>query len=173
MSWRLGREQKEIDTKMLIPLTQGQFAIVDSDDFERLNEFRWFAFKSRQTFYAGRQVTNLDGKRRTLRMHRVITGAPAGLEVDHKNLNGLDNRKGNLRICSTENNLRNRRGTTKGASRFKGVSWSKECGKWRARIGFENKDYHGGVFSNEIDAARAYDELAKRLFGDFAFLNFK
>jgi len=88
-----------------IPLTQGRFAIVDPDDYDWLNQYKWYAAKCRTTFYAYRSKT-----RTTVNMHREIMCAPKGMICDHKNHNGLDNRKSNLRLCTNRQNQKARRG---------------------------------------------------------------
>jgi len=160
------------DSKMSkrIPLTQGKFAIVDDEDYERLSRFKWYTGKSRNTFYAVRSV-KIMGKWITRKMDRDILNVPIGFQVDHINRNGLDNRKVNLRTCTLAQNVRNRK-TPKHSSKYKGVSWFKITKKWRAYIYPNNKFISLGYFMNEIDAAKAYDNKAKELFGEFACLNF-
>jgi hypothetical protein len=105
-------------------------------------------------------------------MHREIMRPPEGKIVDHENHNKLDNTRANLRVCTQGENMRNtgkRNGTS---SRFRGVSYSKRYGKWRARICFEGKCADLGLFTEEEEAARAYDRKAVELFGEFARLNF-
>ncbi len=158
-----------------IPLTRGKFAIVDPDDYERLNAHKWHAVKSKNTFYAWRVVRI--GKARkpvVIRMHRQVMETPDGLFVDHINHNGLDNRKVNLRPATCAENNRNRRKSSskKFLSRFKGVGWNRDQRKWSARILFNRKQIFIGYFVDEIEAAKAYDEAAKKYFGEFANLNF-
>lgn len=157
-------------TMKRIPLTQGKFAIIDNEDFEWLNQWKWYAIKKNRIYYAGRKI----GKRpyqRNFYMHTQIMKTPIGYETDHKNHNTLDNRKTNMRNCTHCQNLQNQKSNC-GMSKFKGVSWHKPCNKWRAYIKHNNKFIHLGLFINEIDAAKAYDQKAKELFGKFAYLNF-
>jgi len=151
----------------LIPLTQGKFAIVDPEDYDELSRYKWTAAKSPNTFYAVRSV-----RRRQIRMHRLITDAPKGLVVDHRNHNGLDNRKQNLRLCTRPENARNQRPQTNRSSKYKGVCWHKNQKKWLARVYSNGVTYHLGSFKSEIAAAKAYDKKAKELFGEYACLNF-
>jgi len=150
-----------------IPLIRGGFAIVDGDDYEKLAKYRWYCEHEGNTSYA---VRTKNGKR--IYMHRQILDAPKGKVVDHKDGNGLKNRKSNLRLCTRAQNMRNRRPWLRCSSKYKGVSWD-TCGNhWRARITFNGKKIHIGHFDDEVEAARAYDRKAWELFGEYAYLNF-
>ncbi len=154
----------------LIPLTQDKFAIVDPQDFEELNKFDWYAKKHRNTFYAVRSVRE-NGRHITINMHRLILQAPAGSIIDHKNRNGLDNRKANLRFATPAQNAANRAKVPGlGSSIYKGVK--RDGGRWRATITHNGTREHLGFFDNEIDAAKAYDQAAKIYHAEFAVLNF-
>lgn len=104
-------------------------------------------------------------------VHRTIMNASNGMLVDHINHNKLDNRKTNLRICTNQQNQMNRKSNKVGTSKYKGVSFDKTFGKWRAAIMFNKKYIHIGRFMCEHEAAKAYNERAKKLFGEFAYLN--
>ena len=156
-----------------IKLTQGQYALVDDADFDWLYQWKWYALKDRScnSFRAVRRGKD----HHQIIMARLMLGLEYGdkYEVDHKNRNPLDNRRDNLRICTHQENSRNRksfRGTT---SKYKGVYWEKgrKGEKWRATIFFSNKLIHIGYFTIEEEAARAYNEMAKEYFGKFACLN--
>ncbi len=161
------------DSKMkYIELTQGKRAIVDDEDFERINRWKWFANKMRDgTYYAGRTKIFADGSKLHLKMHRIIMNAPRSVQVDHRDHDTLDNRKLNMRLCTSAQNAANRRPGNNGSSKYKGVSWWKRGEKWQSYIKHNYKKRWLGYFVNEIDAARAYDVAAKRLFGEFAWLN--
>jgi hypothetical protein len=162
-------------TFMRIPLTQGQFAIVDVDDYEKLADFKWFAVKYGRCFYAERKGKSQTGKHKicNIKMHRQILNPPDGLYVDHINHNGLDNRKANLRIVTmVQNSWNARKQFGNFSSQYKGVTWSKTSRKWKAHIGFLGERIYIGCFDDEQSAARAYDAKAKELFGEFAYLNF-
>jgi hypothetical protein len=152
-----------------IELTQGKVALVDDCDYELLNEHKWSAAKSGKTFYAVR----VDGKKTTIHMHRLIIGLVKGdgIKVDHKNHNGLDNQRENIRVCTNTENNRNQQtqGRVK-SSQYKGVY--KSANKWCAKIVVTRKNIHLGRFSCELEAAEAYDLNALKLFGEFAKLNF-
>ena len=150
-----------------IELTQGKFAIVDDDDYQELNKFNWHFHQG----YASRNVT-ISGKQKTQRMHRFVTNCPDGFDVDHENHDTLDNRKSNLRVCSNSENGRNQKVRTYSKSSvYKGVNFNKKTGKWVARIKLNYKDKYLGLFTNEIDAAIAYNVAAIEMFGEFALLN--
>jgi hypothetical protein len=103
-------------------------------------------------------------------MHRELLQALTGTLVDHEDGNGLNNQRGNIRIASRSQNMFNRRLNKNNASGFKGVE---KCGnRWRARIRFDTRSFHIGLFREKETAARAYDDSALILFGEFAGLNF-
>jgi len=151
----------------LLPLSQGKFAIVDAEDYDQLSQYKWTAAKSPNTFYAVRSVRG-----RQIRMHRLITNAPKGLVVDHRDHNGLNNRKENLRLCIRSENARNQRPQAGRSSKYKGVCWHKTQKRWHARVHSNGVTYHLGSFKSEIEAAKAYSKKARELYGQFAHLNF-
>lgn len=152
-----------------IPLTQGRFAIVDDEDFEYLNQWKWCFDK---TGYARRSEGVSLGKIKNFSMHREINRTPKGLQTDHKNGEGLDNRRCNLRTATHSQNQQNRK-HSHGISEFKGVCWHKILGKWNAYIRIKGKLKHLGFFENERKAATVYDTAARKYFGEFAMTNFK
>lgn len=147
-----------------IELTRGKYALVDDDDFDALNQYLWFFYPQG---YAARQDKRNGDKRILIHMHRVVMNAPDNMQVDHINGDTLDNRKSNLRLCTHAENVINRPGRP-GSSKFKGVTLDKRRGRWYAR----HAGTHIGSFTDEVDAALAYDEYVKNKFGDFAWLNF-
>lgn len=156
-----------------ISLTKNKVAIVDDEDFEYLNQFKWYATFSSGNYYAIRGVTIEKHKQRGLTMHRVIMNAPNGVMVDHINHNTLDNRKENLRLCNNTQNQQNRilisKHTTSG---FKGVTWHKRDNKWTAAIRVNGKRIYLGYHNTAEKAAHAYDDAAKKYHKEFASLNF-
>lgn len=154
-----------------IPLTRGKYAIVDPEDYARLSRHKWYVHASWGTYYAAYSRCE-NGKQRHYYMHRIITGAADDMVVDHINGNGLDNRRANLRAATRVQNRWNRRKRRVGSSRYKGVDRYAAKGKWRARISLDKKKIHLGYFSTEVEAARAYDEAARRYHGEFASPNF-
>jgi hypothetical protein len=150
-----------------IPLSQGLFALVDPEDYEELNKHKWYAGRSKHTYYARRNGP--DGK--PILMHRVIMKTPPDMMVDHMKRNGLDNRKRYLRNCTPGQNMHNSRprGVEMG---FKGVKYNELTGKYEARIATSKTNKKIGEFDDPIEAAKARDRVARELHGEFAYLNF-
>lgn len=148
-------------------------ALVDDEDYEYLNQWNWSGEKHRNTFYAHR-VDTTGEKKIKIKMHRLIANV-AGTKVliDHIDGNGLNNCKSNIRVCTSSQNSMNRKKYGNKSSLFKGVNLHRQ-GKWVASIGLGNrKRKYLGWFELEVDAAKAYDEAAKKYFGEYANLNFK
>lgn len=158
-----------------IPLTQGKVALVDDEDYEALSRFKWCASRGRSgKFYATRHGSRRPGPRRSMRMHTVIACTPAGMYTDHIDGDGLNNQRSNLRICTNAENLANRGKQLSNSAGFKGVSryLKDKNNPWQAQIQKGGRRTHLGFFSTAEAAARAYDEAALKLHGEFAFLNF-
>lgn len=153
-----------------IALSREKWALVDIDDFYKISNLTWCYMTNG---YASTHTSRKLGKSRLLYMHRVVMGNPEGKEIDHINNDPLDNRKHNLRVATRSENMRNYKRLTKGSSQYKGVCWAKEENRWKAQIGFDKVNYHIGYFKTEEEAAKAYDEKAKELFGEFAYINIK
>lgn len=145
-----------------VPLTQGKVALIDAADLTLVRDHKWMAHQHRRTFYAR-------AKSGRLKMHKLLM--PEVALVDHKNGDGLDNRRENLRSCTFQENAWNARRDI-GVSGFRGVSWHRRRGKWVARITVDGKRVTLGCSASEIDAAKIYDQECKRLRGEFAVLNF-
>lgn len=158
----------------LIPLTRGQYAIVCESHYMDISQFRWFAHFDRKLkkYYAVRNSQKPDGKRFALSMHRQILGLTYGdkVKVDHENHNTLDNRNGNLRRASPNQNQWNSGKRPINTSGFKGVGWYKKYKKWRAQIQANGVNRHIGYFDTPEAAHAAYCVEAERLHGDFAKL---
>lgn len=148
----------------IIKLTNKLEVFVDDEDFEYLNQFKW-------CFDNGYAITT---KVPQIKMHRLIMKVGKGIHIDHKNHNTLDNRKNNLRICTNSQNHMNRikQRMETASSKFKGVCWHKDRNKWEAYITKDQKLKYLGLFDDETEAAKTYDFWAKKLFGEFARLNF-
>lgn len=148
----------------LIPLSNGEFAIVDAQDYDELAQLSWHRGDRDYVVH----TVWIDGQCRQLLMHRVVMRADHDILVDHWDGNRLDNRKGNLRRATHRENAQNR-GAIQG-HRFKGIFQFRD--RWKARIKYEGQNIYLGCYETEKIAAMAYDEAAKRLFGEFARLNF-
>lgn len=155
-----------------IKLTQGKIALVDDEDFEKLNRHKWYAFKEKNTFYAARRTSQANGqKRKIIKMHNEILGypPPGFIMHDHKDGNGLNNQKYNLRFVTNRQNCQNRTNCS-GTSKYPGVDWRKTYRIWRARIWAKGKSISLGCFQNEIDAFNAYKKavemIGEKIVGD-------
>lgn len=154
-----------------IPLTQGQFAIVDAADYDWLNQWKWHAdwAKTSQSFYARRKLSKAEGGTgRIITMHRQILGFPVGMDVDHKNHDSLDNRRTNLRKATRSQNVFNTFRQSVNKSGYKGVFWS--AGKWRATIGLNKKLIYLGRFDDPAVAHQVYLKALKLHAGEFSCL---
>lgn len=147
-----------------IRVAVGYWANVDDDDFQRLSRRQWQAVvKNERLVYA---IDSATGER----MHRLVLDAPSGVVVDHINGDGLDNRRSNLRLGTQSQNLANSRKRSGTTSSFKGVSFHRASGKWRAYIKQHRKQFHLGLFESESEAAEAYRAKAREIYGGFARL---
>jgi hypothetical protein len=162
---------------MEIPLSKGKVAIVDPDDYEELSKHKWHTMVGKYTCYAVRSVR--EGKKKNMvSMHRQIHGLLKGDKrlVDHRNHNGLDNRRSNTRVCGKSENAMNSAGRKGTASKYKGVCVGRWGKRWQAKINTivdgKRKYLYLGTHETEEEAARAYDNKAKELHGEFALLNF-
>lgn len=145
-----------------IPLTRGLFALVDSDDYELVSQFSWSSTPGRKTSYAVGWVNG-----RVVKMHRLILGFPDE-HVDHRDGNGLNNTRHNLRKATVSQNHANTPPPKTNTTGLKGVGYDKSRDCWYAQITVRNRHIHLGRFDTSQDAARAYREAAKKHFGEFA-----
>jgi hypothetical protein len=172
-------EQHSDGTTVLFLKYKGETmeCLIWTRDYEKVKGYHWYAdkstVKSRQTFYARTDTRQSDAPTKTIRMHCLLV--PDCAEVDHKNHNTLDNRvydaatdTGNIRPATVAENRRNMRKPDGKSSQFKGVSWSKQNQKWRATITTNGKHIWLGSFESELEASFAYQEAAKKHFGEFA-----
>ena len=151
-----------------IQLSQGLFALVDNEDFEYLNQWKWSAQKSGLTYYAVRIV-----KKEKISMHRLLLGlADPKVLADHEDNNGLNNQRYNIRAANYTQNNSNVTPVTGSTSKYLGVSWHSSSKKWKADIRKGKVKKYLGIFKDEADAARAYNAAAKELHGVFANLNY-
>lgn len=149
-----------------IVLTNGMVTLVDDGDYEKLMICNWmmdvngYAYTKR---YPG-------CSKQTIFMHRIITGAPDGMAVDHRNRVKLDNRSENLRIVNNSQNCWNS-GPRQHTSKYKGVSWDKRCRLWRVSISVNGKAKNCGRYKTQDEAARIYNLMAEKSYGEYAYLN--
>lgn len=152
-----------------IKLTQGKIALADDEDYEKLNRYKWCAIKGRYTFYAQRSCIS-KGKANTIKMVHSILPPPPGMEIDHKDGNGCNNQRDNIRICNRSQNQANSSSYI-GFSRHKGIHWCPKDKKWMSRIQVDGQRVYLGYFSSEKEAALVYNAAALKYFGEFARLN--
>lgn len=151
-----------------IALTQGYEAIIDAADVPLVGIWNWRALSRNGQAYAVRSCARGDqGRQDLVLMHRVIMGAPAGMTVDHRDGNGLNNRRENLRLATHAENAHNQRKRRDNSSGFKGVSWHKDCKRWQAYIAVNGKRKYLGLFGNPADASEAYSRASVDLHGEF------
>lgn len=162
-------EVSEEDRRSMVPLSKGMVAIVDPEDHEELSRHSWIITESHRTYYAS-HVWRENGRRKGILMHRLLLGATPGMFVDHINGNGLDNRKANLRVCTLQQNNWHSRPLAE--RRYKGARFRKCRGMWFSGITVNGQFIYLGQHPSEESAARAYDEAARKHFGEFAWLNF-
>lgn len=154
-----------------VPLTRGLVALVDANDYDLVcNMGRWRADPSGETFYARKNIHVTRFEQHPLLMHRLITGWSY---VDHRDGNGLNNRRSNLRQATHAQNMANKRLYRNNTSGFKGVMRNSGKGRpWSASIKVNKRSFRLGNHDTPEEAARAYDQAARRWFGEFARLNF-
>jgi hypothetical protein len=155
-----------------IRLSNGMTAVVDLADYEIVKGYTWHWHKCRERY--GRVVTTFkkEGKTAYVMMHRLILNAPKGVKVDHRDRNTLNNTRANLRLCTDSQNQCNQ--GPRSNTGYKGVTRLKRAQRrpYQAVIAVNGKDHYLGCFYTAEDAALAYDIAAKRLHGEFAYLNF-
>jgi len=151
-----------------IKLTQNKYALLDDSDFQELNNHKWYTIKHGNTFYAVRQSKRINGKQKRIFMHRIIAGTPNGKETDHVDCDGLNNQRRNLRVCTRSENEMNKGLTKLNTSGFKGVSWFKTSKKWGARIYYNGKNKHLGLFKTKLEAYNVYCKASKIYHREFS-----
>lgn len=153
-----------------IQLSQGKVALVDDEDYDWLNQFKWSAAKNAKTYYAIR-IDFTSGKRKTMTMHRLILNPPDKMETDHIDGNGLNNMRSNLRLSTSQQNKFNRKPF--GKSKYTGVAvWHRNGRRYiKASIYQDGRTISLGLFPTEEEAALAYNEAALKYRGEYARLN--
>jgi len=147
-----------------IKTTKGKYVLVDNEDFDELNQYKWHL----DLRSVCRYIRGSNNKR--IKIHRQIMDCPKGMEVDHKDGNILNNQKKNLRICTHEENGKNRKLSKDNKSGYKGVSWYKKMNKWVAKIKVNYKSIHLGYFDSKEEAYKAYCKACIKYHGKFANL---
>ena len=172
MAPRLLKQVRVEGNLAFVPLTQGYFATIDADDVPIVGGFNWQALVARRadgsvrTVYAVR-TERTNGRSRAVLMHRVIGRTPDGFDTDHRDGNGLDNRKANLRTATEAQNSQNARISTRNTSGARGVSWYKKRAKWQAQITAHGKHTFLGYFDTIKEAADAYTVASAGLHIEF------
>jgi len=149
-----------------ITLTQGYEAVIDAADVPLVDGVNWYAQVVPWTVYAVRNDRS-GAKQRTVQMHRVIMGEPDGLDVDHRDGNGLRNIRNNLREATKVQNNQNRSIGRNNTSGFKGVSWHKRCCKWQSQIKLNGKVKYLGHYDTAEQAHEAYCDASAKYHGEF------
>lgn len=155
-----------------IRLTRGYVAIVDEADFAALDQYTWYAHirirrDGTRRVYAARTIGEWPNQRQVL-MHRQILAAPHGTQIDHRDRDGLNNTRLNLRFCTGSQNSSNRE-IVRSKCGFKGVRPKRK--RWSAVVIVRRRQYQKGTFATAAEAAKAYDQLVTRLYGEFAVTN--
>ena len=151
--------------------------LYDDEDHDLISKYNWYILSAKRVipnenqYYAAGSIRDKQGKWTTIQMHRLLMGEQEGKVIDHINGNGLDNRRCNLRFATYSQNFANSR-SRHGSSKYKGVTLRKTSGSWQAAIQVNKKSYYLGNFRSEIEAAKAYDKEALRVWGEYARLNF-
>jgi hypothetical protein len=157
-----------------IELVGGNIAIVDNDNYDWLNQWKWYRHSEG---YAVRvQHVKLGFKKyknKTIRMHILVNKTPSGFQTDHLNENRLDNRRCNLRTCTKSENMQNRGKTAINTSGYKGVYLNKrvKIKKWMSMIQANGKSIYLGYFKTKKEAALAYNKAASKYHGRYANFN--
>lgn len=155
----------------------GRVAVVDDEDYALVSQYRWYVLeraatetKSHVGPYAAANWKE-NGRTRHILMHCLIMGTRKG--VDHRDHDGLNNQRSNLRVATGTQNNQNMRAKRGARSPYKGVTWSRQKRKWQAKIKADGRIRYLGSFLSELEAAYAYDAAARELFGEFACPNFQ
>ena len=153
-----------------IKLTHDKITIVDDEDFDFLSQWKWSFDTSLGYAYRKKYINPKYGRK--IYMHRLLLKTPKGLVTDHINQDRLDNRRTNLRICTVRQNLLNQPKRKKPTtSKYKGVAWHKQRNKWRVYAKIDGRQKHLGLFTDEKEAAKRYNDFVVTVIGDFVSVN--
>tara|TARA_R110000796_G_scaffold9452_10_gene32215 strand:- start:872 stop:1411 length:540 start_codon:yes stop_codon:yes gene_type:complete len=166
------REISIIGDKAFVPLTQGFCAVIDADDLGKVEGYCWHVFIDKSNIYARRTAHLDDGTKKTIQMHREIFGCDEVPVVDHRDGNGLNNIRANLRACTQVQNARNLKKYKSNSTGFRGVQPHGK-GKFRAQIRNNKKLVHLGIFETAELASQAYETAKSDLHGEFVRPNFQ
>lgn len=168
MKTRFIRQIRIDGDRAFIPLTKGYEAVIDVEDVCLVEDFNWLSSVCKNVVYAMRASPRKPNtKRKFILLHRVLTSAPAHLQVDHIDSDGLNNRRSNLRLATVSQNHFNSRISKRNTSGFKGVSFEKRANKWLARIKIDGKVKWLGYYNNPEDAGAAYAKASPEVHGNF------
>jgi hypothetical protein len=153
-------ETQEVSMTKIITLIRGRNAQIDDDDFEMVSSMKWY--------FDGKYAINTTPGKKTIRMHQLVMRSLPGQVIDHKNGDGLDNRKENLRFCARFQNSWNMKIHKHNTSGIKGISWCKETQSWHAQFQHCRKKINLGCYDRIEDAEKIYAETTRKLRGEFA-----
>lgn len=154
-----------------IPLRSGHVLIVDEDDLPLIEPYTWHVTTPRSMSIYARSWKRIGGKKICVLMHRLLLNAPRNVQVDHRDNNGLNNSRSNLRFCTNGQNAANRHNLTTNTSGYKGVTYHRQARRWQAAIKVDGRNHYLGLFREPELAALAYDRAAVEIHGDFAHIN--
>jgi hypothetical protein len=170
------RPKKTIETRLsdirihgdvaYVTLTQGYVATIDRADVARVSRYNWYAFPRRHAVYAMARIPGNASDTR-ISLHRFIAARDDDLDIDHKDGDGLNNRRRNLRPATRLQQAMNRSLRGGGSNAYRGARWVPKRNKWVAKITIEGKVRYIGHYDTEQEAARAYQYVARRVFGEF------
>jgi len=146
---------------------------IDTADYPLVKDYRWYAYATieKRVFYAMANIWKKN-ERTTIKMHSLLLPLPIGQTLDHKDFDGLNNRRSNLRPANRSQQRVHQQKREFTSSQYRGVCWAKDTNKWQAQITIDGKVTYLGQFDSEEDAANARDSVAKKYHGEFAVLNF-
>ena len=160
------RQIRIVGNDAYISLTRGLEAVIDAADVPLVAARNWCALPSKRRVYVARGERK-GGTYKTVFLHRYLMQPPEGMTVDHIDCDPLNNRRSNLRLATLAENNRNQRTAKNNTSGYKGVSFDKARGKWRAAIAHDGQRYRLGSFVTVEEAREAYLTASAKLHGEF------